>query len=389
MPPWNRAWIKRFAIWSCIALIVLGLGAFLFAASGLYSIAASRGHFAITEWILEFGMRRSVATHSAFIKAPPLQDQDMVRLGAGHFEGGCAPCHGAPGTPRNAIVRQMLPPPPDLAASVPTWSPERLFWIVQNGLKYTGMPAWVAPQRDDEVWALVAFLLALPQMDETAYRALVGGKQDRTPPAPEEWIGIGSGSAPLTACGRCHGDQAAAPTNSLVPKLAGQSPRYLVAAMEDYAAGLRPSGIMQPVAAELDAETIARLAEYYARRPADGATPPAARAPPEQIERGRRIATNGSTETAIPPCIACHVRGDAAIFPRLAGQHAAYTAGQLRLWRKGLRDRTARGAIMAAVAGRMTDRQIDDVAAYFEQFAPPASTLSQSNFDAPLREALP
>ena len=52
----------------------------------------------------------------------------------------------------------MLPVPPDLGAAVPTWQPNELFWIVKNGLKYTGMPGWAAQGRDDEVWAVVAFL---------------------------------------------------------------------------------------------------------------------------------------------------------------------------------------------------------------------------------------
>ena len=389
MAGWNRAQLKRIAIWSGATLALLGLGAFLFAASGIYSVAASRGHFAVTEWFLEFALRRSVATHSYGITAPPLEDPDMVRLGAGHFEGGCAPCHGAPRKPRNAIVRQMLPPPPDLAQSVPTWSPEHLFWIVQNGLKYTGMPAWVAPRRDDEVWAVVAFLRRLPGMDATEYRRLASGNTDRTTPAPRERTDTDSGSAPLAACARCHGDEANPPASSLVPRLAGQSSRYLKSAMDDYAAGLRPSGIMQPVAAELDAETVTRLAEYYAGLAVDGAKAPTTTASPEKIEGGRTIAATGVPASGIPPCLVCHVRGSPAVFPRLAGQYARYTVGQLQLWRKGLRDRSARGAIMAAIARRMTDRQIEDVAAYFESLAPfPVGAVSQNGVTA-APEALP
>src|SRR5690606_2166263 len=104
-------------------------------------------------WFIEFALRRSVATHSFSITVPALQDPDLIRLGAGHFAGGCAPCHGAPERPRNPIVRQMLPAPPSLSVAAAAWAPEELFWIVQNGLKYTGMPAWTAPARDDEVWA--------------------------------------------------------------------------------------------------------------------------------------------------------------------------------------------------------------------------------------------
>jgi cytochrome c553 len=374
MAGWDGTRFVRLAMCSGTTLAALGVAAFLFAASGLYSVAASRGHFAVTEWFLEFALRRSVATHSLAISPPRLDDPAMVRLGAGHFASGCAPCHGAPGEPRSPIVRQMLPPPPDLAVAAPTWPREQLFWIVQNGLKYTGMPAWTAPERDDEVWSVVAFLRALPGMDEQAYRTLVGST---VPAATDGAAGAAGESVARAACGRCHGDEARAPIADVVPRLAGQSPHYLAAALHDYAAGLRPSGIMQPVAEQLDAPTVAALAAYYAERRVDAerhVTP----APPEQIARGRAIATIGVPEARVPPCAVCHVAGIPAVFPRLAGQHATYLAGQLRLWQRGLRDRTARGAIMAPIARRLSDRQIDDVAAYFASLAPvPPGAVSQ------------
>lgn len=87
----------------------LGLGAFVFAWSGLYNVAASRPHFAITYWLLEFTLRRSVETHSIMTARPSLDDPNLMRLGAGHFAGGCAPCHGAPGEAGNPGSSENLP----------------------------------------------------------------------------------------------------------------------------------------------------------------------------------------------------------------------------------------------------------------------------------------
>ena len=55
----------------------------------------------------------------------------------------------------------MLPPPPELSKAAKEWKDEELFWIVKHGIKYTGMPSWVAAERDDEVWSVVAFLKRL------------------------------------------------------------------------------------------------------------------------------------------------------------------------------------------------------------------------------------
>ena len=147
---------------------------------------------------------------------------------------------------------------------------------------------------------------------------------------------------------------------------------------------------MQPVAAELDTAEIAGLAEYYAGLSVHRGSSPAAQAATDQIERGRMIATAGAQTGGIPPCIACHDRGTPAVFPRLAGQYAPYLVGQLRLWRRGLRDRTARGAIMAPIARRLTHQQIEDVAAYFENLAPmPAGAVSRNDAVGLAQERLP
>ena len=149
-----------------LALVVV-----LVAWSGIYNVAASRGHWAVVEWFLAFGMRNSVELRAMAITPPPLDNPDLVRLGAGHFHGGCAFCHGAPGIPVSPIARHMLPSPPDLTTSMRPWKDEELFWIVQHGIKYTGMPGWVALEREDEIWAVVAFLKRIPTIDAESYRA--------------------------------------------------------------------------------------------------------------------------------------------------------------------------------------------------------------------------
>jgi len=151
------------------------LGAFAFAWSGLGDIAASQGHWPFVERFLDFGMRHAVKRHANGIEVPKLDDPNMIRLGAAHFHRGCAFCHGAPGIPVNPIAKHMLPPPPELAVTMRPWQPNDLFWIVKNGLKYTGMPGWVAIERDDEIWAVVAFLTRIQKLDAETYRGLALG----------------------------------------------------------------------------------------------------------------------------------------------------------------------------------------------------------------------
>ncbi|MHB0770957.1 c-type cytochrome [Bradyrhizobium sp. 5.13L] len=345
----------------------IALGGFLFAWSGVYNVAASRGHWEITNSLLTFGMRNSVRTHSIGIEVPPLDSKELVILGAAHFQNGCAFCHGAPGVPISPIAQSMLPSPPDLSKLNEEWREQDLFWIVKHGLKYTGMPAWVAAGRDDEVWALVAFLKRLPTLDAAAYRDLALGGLSVPEQSGRQIATAEDTSGAVSACARCHGEAGRGPTSKLVPVLHGQPLDFLLTAMDDYAHARRQSGIMQPLASDLSPDDRARVARYYAglSAPDTPGTPPDQRA----VERGRRLATSGDPAARIPACMECHNNSSLAAYPRLRGQNVAYMVNRLKLWKGGLNARTSSDAIMAPIARALDERQIEDVSAYFGSIA--------------------
>ncbi len=257
----------------------------------------------------------------------------------------------------------MLPPPPDLAERVGQWRDQELFWVVKHGLKYAGMPAWVAQDRDDEVWAVVAFIRLLPRMTPESYQALALGEARLDRPGDKE---IASGEMSPDggrACARCHGLERG-PPSTLTPWLHGQSAPALLAALRAFASGERHSGVMQTAVAGLPDGTLRKLADYYASlpRPQPAKVAPAAA---HAIERGGRLAREGDAESDVPACLECHAAGALPVYPRLAGQSARYLAGQLRAWQSGPKGTTAANAIMAPIARRLTSRQIEDVAAYF------------------------
>ena len=74
--------------------------------------------------------------------------------------------------PEGDIAHGLYPPPPDLANTVPLYSPAELFWIVKHGIKMTGMPAW-SDHSDEEIWATVGFIEKLPGMSEQDYASLL------------------------------------------------------------------------------------------------------------------------------------------------------------------------------------------------------------------------
>jgi len=93
-------------------------------------------------------------------KKNPLPETDeVVRQGQQVFVESCALCHGGDGHGETSLGRHMDPPAMDLSSShVQHWSDGELFWIIQNGVRLTGMPAWKSSISDDDTWKLARFI---------------------------------------------------------------------------------------------------------------------------------------------------------------------------------------------------------------------------------------
>jgi len=376
--------MKRWLLQITTLGMLAGGGGFLVAALGLVPIKASSGHWPITAWFLHFTMGRSVSTHTIGMKVPALDKPGMVLKGATHFETGCFPCHGNPSIPNPRIPMEMTPHPPYLPPIVGQWGPEELYYIVKHGVKFTGMPAWPAQQRDDEVWAMVAFLQKFPELNEQEYRSMVSGVSEMSgDDAPIQAL---SGRKVATqsisdGCNRCHGLLGQGRGEGVAPKLAGQKPEYLEASLKAFSQGKRHSGIMEPIGVGLSREETREVAKYYSEL----ASPQLPRRPTESelaISRGATIAREGVPKARVPICVRCHGPGDNprnSAYPNLAGQYADYLIQQLELFAYDYRGGSEFAALMHQVAERMTPQQMRDVALYYESLAVPNVPMTSND----------
>jgi len=100
-------------------------------------------------------------------KKNPLPETDeVVSQGREVFLGSCAQCHAADGRADTTLGRSMAPPAMDLTSShVQHWNDAELFWIIQNGVRLTGMPAWQSSISENDTWKLARFIHSLPSLD--------------------------------------------------------------------------------------------------------------------------------------------------------------------------------------------------------------------------------
>jgi mono/diheme cytochrome c family protein len=95
-----------------------------------------------------------------------LTDQVLAE-GREHFADHCAYCHGNDGRGETPIGRNLYPKAPDMRAlETQALSDGELFYIIENGVRLTGMPAWGedTPHDDDASWQLVHFIRHLPKI---------------------------------------------------------------------------------------------------------------------------------------------------------------------------------------------------------------------------------
>ena len=156
-------------------LLVAALGAAAAAYSGWFDVSASHPHAPMTQWLLHTVMEQSVRQHAHAVPPIPADLDARLPQGAGLFRDMCAQCHGAPGVDRDEVGQGLMPQAPDLTKGTGEWKPAEVFWIIKNGIRLTGMPAWGGTHSDDQVWALTAAVLALPTLTPDRYRELSGG----------------------------------------------------------------------------------------------------------------------------------------------------------------------------------------------------------------------
>jgi cytochrome c553 len=178
--------------------------------------------------------------------------------------------------------------------------------------------------------------------------------------------------AGAATCFACHGTQGEGSTAG-VPRLAGQNAQYLEHALSMFKAGTRVNPVMQPVASSLDDAQMHELAGYFAGLHG-GPVPSAPLPPADLVKAGEELARVGAMSDPTPPCFSCHVTGSAtapARFPSVAGQPAAFIVERLHEFQARARQKAPDPATMTAVAARLNETQIRQVAAYLSTLPPP------------------
>jgi mono/diheme cytochrome c family protein len=161
-----KAVLKAFLLLVAVAA-VLGVLIFIWIGSRGISARVEPGRL---ETAVARTMRRlAIPRGDRNRENPVVATPEVIAAGRAHYADHCAACHANDGSGETQIGLGLYPKPPDMRLS-PTQSltDGELFYIIENGVRLTGMPAWSTGTEEGEQasWHLVHFIRHLPDVSE-------------------------------------------------------------------------------------------------------------------------------------------------------------------------------------------------------------------------------
>ena len=176
--------LKWFLI-GAVSLLALGACASLIVVMGARGFSA-REQPTMLERIAAHSARSLAMPVDAKARTNPIADSpDVVADGRAHWADHCAACHGNNGSGDSEMGKHMYPPAPDMRqAATQDLTDGELFYIIQNGIRLTGIPGWGnGTSRDDQdSWKVVRFIRHLPKLSANEERQM----KELNPKSPDE-----------------------------------------------------------------------------------------------------------------------------------------------------------------------------------------------------------
>jgi mono/diheme cytochrome c family protein len=158
-----------------VVLVLFLFVGFFFVWFGAFNVAATEQHSELTLWLISLVRDRSIAMRAtASPTEPALTDPQLIKAGFRSYHTMCSTCHSTPGRKSSPIRQGLNPKPPRLySKQVQRRSNAELYWIIEHGMRMTGMPAFGPTHNSEKIWGLVAFVRQLPQLSPQQYQAMV------------------------------------------------------------------------------------------------------------------------------------------------------------------------------------------------------------------------
>jgi mono/diheme cytochrome c family protein len=157
-------WLSWLGGLTLVALLAGAVTLVMFVRRG---VSARAEPWAVEAWVARGLRHLAIPSGERGRVNPAPMTEEVVARGRAHFADHCAVCHGNDGHGDTDFGHGLYPPPPDLrGTATQALSDGEIFWIIRNGVRFTGMPGFGTEPvgKDEETWHLVRFIRHLPDL---------------------------------------------------------------------------------------------------------------------------------------------------------------------------------------------------------------------------------
>lgn len=141
-------------------------GAFLYWFLAAHGFSAREKPSRLEALLAKHARRIATPAGARDLKNPVKPTPLAIAEARDHFADHCAVCHANDGSGKTQINEGLYPPAPDLRqAGTQNLTDGEVFYIIKNGIRFTGMPGWGG--EDEDNWKLVLFIRHLPNLTST------------------------------------------------------------------------------------------------------------------------------------------------------------------------------------------------------------------------------
>lgn len=164
--------MRNFVLGIIVTLLALAVGALWYTRTGRVNFQADQTPSAAERWFAGGASNAYVERNAPHVRNPvPATEQNVV-AGAQLYVNHCAGCHGTPSSADTQFMHSFNPPVPRFFVHAPDMPDNQNFYVVQHGLRFTGMPAWNKTLTTEQIWEVTTFLSAIPNLPPAAKKVL-------------------------------------------------------------------------------------------------------------------------------------------------------------------------------------------------------------------------
>ena len=180
--------MRNFVLGIAVTVVVLLLALLGVATLGLLPTRANRPPLALESQIAMSALDNSVDRHAPRVNSPvPPTDENLIE-GIKIYTMNCALCHGGIDRQPSTLEHSFYPAPPNFMFHPPDDPDWHVYFVIRNGIRYTGMPAWDKTLSEPDMWKVTTFLT----------------RMEKLPPAVQDYWKKSTGTNPPVADPEAH-----------------------------------------------------------------------------------------------------------------------------------------------------------------------------------------